>query len=82
MDARKEAMGKQKALELASTVDEIYAAKGTKIVHLDLKREKHDAEEIAAVLLGPTGNLRAPAIKQGRKLIVGFNEETYRQLLN
>jgi arsenate reductase-like glutaredoxin family protein len=75
-------MGLKQALELASQVDEIYAAKGTSVVHIDMRKDKPDREKLASVLLGPTGNLRAPAIRQGGKLIVGFNEPTYKQLLN
>ena len=33
--------------------------------------------EIAAVLIGPSGNLRAPTVRKGRVLLVGFDEETY-----
>jgi hypothetical protein len=32
-------------------------------------------------MLGPTGNLRAPTLRVGRTLIVGFDEETYRRVL-
>jgi hypothetical protein len=32
-------------------------------------------------MLGPTGNLRAPTLRFGKTLIVGFNEETYNKLL-
>jgi hypothetical protein len=28
-------------------------------------------------MLGATGNLRAPTIRVGNKLLVGFNEEVY-----
>ena len=66
-------------MKLASEVDEIYAAKGSKVVHLDLKTDKPSQDEVVALLLGPTGNLRAPTIRHGRKLIVGFNEDTYRR---
>jgi|TARA_Y100000814_G_scaffold105783_1_gene74553 arsenate reductase-like glutaredoxin family protein len=34
------------------------------------------------MILGPTGNLRAPSIITGGILIVGFNEETYNSVLN
>ena len=32
-------------------------------------------------MLGPTGNLRAPTLRVGRTLLVGFDEETYRKVL-
>ena len=80
VDARKQSFAKNEALALASEVDEIYAAKGTKVVHIDLRKEKVKADELAELLLGPTGNLRAPSIRQGRRLIVGFSEDIYRKL--
>jgi hypothetical protein len=50
-------------------------------VHVDLKHEKPPRAELLALLLGPTGNLRAPTLRKGRKLIVGFDEATYKKLL-
>ena len=32
-------------------------------------------------MIGPTGNLRAPTIRKGKKLFVGCNEENYAQEL-
>lgn len=54
--------------------------KGKKIVHFDLRRDNPGAAELARVLLGPTGNLRAPALRRGKTLLVGFDEETYRRI--
>ena len=62
-------------------MDELYVAKGKKIVHVDLKRERPPRAELLGLLLGPTGNLRAPTLRKGRKLIVGFDEGTYKRLL-
>ena len=62
-------------------IDEIYAAKRKAIVHLDLRKGKPSRDEIAAVLLGPTGNLRAPTLRKGRTLLVGFDEATYTRFL-
>ena len=28
-------------------------------------------------MVGPTGNLRAPTIRRGKTVLVGFNEEAY-----
>jgi arsenate reductase-like glutaredoxin family protein len=69
------------ALALLRDVDEIYASKGKHVVHLDLRKEKPDAATCKALLLGPTGNLRAPTLRKGRTLIVGFDEATYAKLL-
>jgi arsenate reductase-like glutaredoxin family protein len=62
-------------------VDELYATRGRQVVHIDLRRTKPAKAELLALMLGPTGNLRAPTIRKGRALIVGFDEATYTALL-
>lgn len=74
-------MGPEQALRLVKDVDELYVAKGAKVVHVDLKREKADRATLLALLLGPSGNLRAPTLRKGRTLLVGFDEPTYKTVL-
>jgi hypothetical protein len=80
-DARKARLSRGDALHLASQADEIYAAKGKSVAHFDLKKHKPREDELTQVLLGPTGNLRAPALRVGKTLIIGFEPEMYRRLL-
>jgi arsenate reductase-like glutaredoxin family protein len=80
-DAKKATIKGDSALGALKDVDEIYAAKGKRVVHVDLKREKPPRAELLGLLLGPTGNLRAPTLRKGRTLIVGFDEATYKRLL-
>ena len=40
---------------------------------------KAPADAVAA-MLGPTGNLRAPTIRRGKTVVVGFNEEVFSDL--
>ncbi len=74
-------MREKQALALFRDVDEIYATKGKQVVHLDLRKEKAAAATLKALLLGPTGNLRAPTLRRGRTLIVGFDDATYAKLI-
>jgi hypothetical protein len=60
------------------SVDEIYAVQGKKVVHLDLRHDRPDGATLRKVLLGPTGNLRAPTLRKGKTLLVGFDEDIYR----
>ncbi len=80
-DAKKATIKGDAALGVLKDVDEIYAAKGKQIVHVDLRHSKPPKADLLAVLLGPTGNLRAPTLRKGRTLIVGFDEATYKRLL-
>jgi arsenate reductase-like glutaredoxin family protein len=80
-DAKKTTLKEKEAMALVREVDEIYASKGKQVVHLDLKKDKPDPATLKGLLLGPTGNLRAPTLRRGRTLIVGFDEGTYAKLL-
>lgn len=80
-DAKKAPLAKKEALAFVRTADEVYAGKGKKVVHFDLKKDKPSDADLEAAVIGPSGNLRAPTLKIGRTLIVGFDEETYRKFL-
>jgi len=81
LDARKTTLKEKEALALVQEVDEIYASKGKRIVHFDLRKEKPGRAALLGLLLGPTGNLRAPTLRKGRTLLVGFDEAAYAKVL-
>tara|TARA_B100000686_G_C15961692_1_gene558421 strand:+ start:158 stop:409 length:252 start_codon:yes stop_codon:yes gene_type:complete len=81
VDARKSTMKAKDALALAKEANELYAAKGKKVVYVNLKKEFPDKATLQKLMLGPTGNLRAPTLRSGKTLIVGFDEGTYQKLL-
>jgi hypothetical protein len=62
-------------------VGRVVAARGNKVVVFDMKADPPDDDTLAAHLLGPTGNLKAPALRHGDTLLVGFSDEAYRQAL-
>ena len=57
------------------------AGKGKKVVVFDMRGDPPDDDTLAAHLLGPTGNLKAPTLRLGDTLLVGFSEEAYRKHL-
>ncbi len=75
-DASKERRGRAEALALAKEAKIIHVARGKKIVTFDMKSPPDD-DTLVAHLLGPSGNLRAPTIRKGSTLYVGFNEDAY-----
>ena len=81
VDAKKNTVSAARALALAREVDEIVATRGKQVIHLDLRHGKPDPETLKKLLIGPSGNLRAPTLRIGRTLLVGFDEATYRKLL-
>ena len=80
-DAGKKPRGKSEALALAKTADTIVIARGKKIVTFDMKMERPDETTLLSHLLGPTGNLRAPTIRKGKTLLIGFNPDAYEAIL-
>ena len=69
-------LGEAEARELIAVADDIRIAKGKK---LHVFTGGADAAGIVPKMLGSTGNLRAPTIVMGGTLLVGFNEEVYRE---
>jgi arsenate reductase-like glutaredoxin family protein len=80
-DANKQKQGRVAALALARSAATIIVAKGKKTVAFDMKKSALDDDTLLAHLLGPTGNLRAPTVRVGDVLLVGFSEEAYQGLM-
>ncbi len=81
VEAKKKALRAEDALNLAKSVDEIYATKGSNRFYFDLRQEKPNQDQLLAAMLVPTGNIRAPILKKGRILLVGFDEVNYSKIL-
>lgn len=69
------------ALAMLDGMTTLIVAKGKRVVEFDLASERPDDETLLAHLLGPYGNLRAPTIKVGKTMVVGFNEDVYEDVL-
>ncbi len=69
-------LGRSDAAALAKRASRVLVAKGKK---LDTFKPAGTKACVDA-MLGPTGNLRAPSIRIGKTVIVGFNEEVFGEL--
>ena len=68
-------MSEAEVRALLGAVAEVVIARGR-------KAERRPAREVKPKdLKGPTGNFRAPMVRQGRTLLVGFHPETLSELL-
>jgi hypothetical protein len=81
VDASKKRLGRDEAIRLARSMDRVITARGKKIINFDMKTYPPDDDTLAAHLLGPTGNLKAPTLRLGQTLLVGFSDDAYRQVL-
>ncbi|MFI5180231.1 MAG: hypothetical protein ACHQPI_02445 [Thermoanaerobaculia bacterium] len=73
--AKKDPFSDADARALLATVSEVVVAKGKSVRTLAAKDVRLDD------LRGPTGSFRAPIVRVGRRLLVGFHEETLRSEL-
>src|SRR2546421_12015074 len=80
-DASKDKRGRAEALALAKSVTKVVVGKGKKVVTFDMQNDPPDDDALAAVILGPTGNLKAPTFRKGDTLVVGFSEAAYKEVL-
>jgi arsenate reductase-like glutaredoxin family protein len=70
-------LARRDAAELAKQASKIIVAKGRKISEFAGGKAGKD---VLDAMLGPTGNLRAPTIRKGKTVLVGFNEEVFEQV--
>jgi len=55
----------------------LIAAKGKKVTAIDLRTAPPADDVLAGLMLGPTGNLRAPVMRVGQTILVGYNEQAF-----
>jgi arsenate reductase-like glutaredoxin family protein len=80
IDARKVRYGDSDALGLVEGKSTLLVAKGKKVTKVDLRKDRPEDAALVGMMLGPTGNLRAPTLIVGKKVIVGFNEDLYEEV--
>jgi arsenate reductase-like glutaredoxin family protein len=79
--AKKDRIDPAEALKLARKMAKVVAARGKKVITFDMKADPPDDQTLIDHLIGPSGNLRAPAAIVGETLVVGFNDDVYRRVL-
>ena len=77
MDARKQRFGPDELEELFEGATRLVAMKGKKVETFGLGGSPEPA--LLKAVLGPSGNLRAPAIRKGKTWYVGFNPEGFEE---
>ncbi len=68
-------LGKSDAAAMAKSASKVIVSKGKKVA--EFKPGGKASAEVVEAMLGPTGNLRAPCLKVGKTILVGFNDEVY-----
>jgi len=81
VDAAKVRDGRADLAALFSGARRVTVAKGKKSAEFELARGAPLPDELADAILGPTGNLRAPAVRAGNTWLVGFHPDSWDRAL-
>ena len=68
-------LGRKDASAMAKAASLVVVAKGKKVS--EFKPGGKASKQVVDAMLGPTGNLRAPTIRKGKRVVVGFNDEVF-----
>lgn len=71
-------LGRDDAAALARAAHRVVVSKGKTVTSFSAEETATDG--CADAMLGPTGNLRAPTLRVGETVLVGFNEDVYTDL--
>jgi hypothetical protein len=78
-DARKHSYPGEVAWQLLADADKVVVAVGKKVVEFDPTTVDRDL--FLKKVIGPSGNLRAPALRIGKVFYIGYNTKIYKELL-
>lgn len=70
------ALGEFEVKELLRSVDEVWIARGKKVEKRPAAATEPDD------LKGPSGNFRAPLLRRGKRLLVGFHAASFQELVD
>jgi len=83
--ANKQKIPADEAVALAMGSSMVLVAKGKKVLDFRIKAGQLQGgakeEDLRKAIVGPSGNLRAPTIRTGKTLIVGFHPDLYAERL-
>ena len=68
-------LSRKEAEQIAKNASRVIVAKGKRVEAFDTAGKAPKAAVDA--MLGPTGNLRAPALRAGKTVLVGFNDDVW-----
>jgi hypothetical protein len=81
VDARKVRIGEAEALALVRDAARLLVARGKAFAEHRVTDASPGDAEIAKLVIGRSGNLRAPAARIGDAFVVGFHPEAWRVAL-
>jgi len=77
VDAGKQRYGAGDLVAVFAEANRVVVARGKRVLTFDLKATKLSDPEFRKAVLGPSGNLRAPTLRTGKTVLVGFHADAF-----
>ncbi|HLN12549.1 MAG TPA: ArsC family (seleno)protein [bacterium] len=81
VDATRQAIVGNAALAVVDGMHDLYSVRAGRVVHVDLRGGRPSRADLRRLLLGPTGRLRAPTLRVGRTVVVGYDAVLFERVL-
>jgi arsenate reductase-like glutaredoxin family protein len=81
VDARRTRIGPSALSKVVDGARTVLVSNGRSVARYDLDGKGRAPSEMYARMVGPTGNLRAPTLKRGRLVVVGYHVESMREFV-
>ena len=78
---RKKPISLKDALKLVKNLRKVYGVSGKKITFFDLSKDSPSDDDLAKLIIGRSGTLRAPCLQVNDIFVGGFNSDLYKKLL-
>ena len=82
IDARKVKFQKDDLEELFDGASKVIGVRGKKSTVFNMKKDPPELDDLAKAVLGPSGGLRAPAIRMGKTWVVGFGQPGWDEIFD
>lgn len=81
VNARKESIEPAAAWAMLAQVDHLHVVRGTKVYDFEMTDVVAQRSTLEPFITGRSGSLRAPSIRVGRTMVVGFEPQLYGRVL-
>ncbi len=78
-NAKKDPIQANDVLDVLKDCSELHVTKGRAVMEIKLGKAAPDPSTLRSLLVGPTGKLRAPTLRSGKRMVVGFDMAMYEQ---
>jgi arsenate reductase-like glutaredoxin family protein len=81
VDARRTRIGPSALSKVVDGAKTVLVSNGRSVARYDLKGSGRASSEMYARMVGPTGNLRAPTLKRGGLVVVGYHADSMQEFV-